>query len=167
MHFSTLAAECKFLSDASRKIQQRFLVLPFAIAMDAPISPVTTPNPPAEAAKEQNCTNNTQQASSVAAPGAAAATGATAAVQSASASTPTAPQQQQQQQPPAKKASGETSSLPTRQYLDQTVAPVLLHGLQALARERPTDPIQFLASYLLKHSNGCEENNGTVTENNP
>ncbi|KAH8341428.1 hypothetical protein KR059_006625, partial [Drosophila kikkawai] len=140
----------------------------FAIAMDAPISPVTTPNPPAEAAKEQNCTNNTQQASSVAAPGAAAATGATAAVQSASASTPTAPQQQQQQQqPPAKKASGETSSLPTRQYLDQTVAPVLLHGLQALARERPTDPIQFLASYLLKHSNGCEENNGTVAENNP
>ncbi|KAH8249312.1 hypothetical protein KR032_008493 [Drosophila birchii] len=69
-----------------------------------------------------------------------------------------------------KAASGETSSLPTRQYLDQTVAPVLLHGLQALARERPTDPIQFLASYLLKHSNGCEENNGTAaaaSENNP
>ncbi|KAH8271835.1 hypothetical protein KR044_007471, partial [Drosophila immigrans] len=49
------------------------------------------------------------------------------------------------------------SALPTRQYLDQTVAPVLLHGLQALARERPNDPIQFLASYLLKHSNGCDE----------
>ncbi|KAH8283081.1 hypothetical protein KR054_012026, partial [Drosophila jambulina] len=137
----------------------------FAIAMDAPISPAPTPNPPAEAAKEQNCTNNTPQAPTVAAatPG-AAATGATA-VQSASASTPAAPQQQQQ--PPAKKASGETSSLPTRQYLDQTVAPVLLHGLQALARERPTDPIQFLASYLLKHSNGGEENNGTVAETNP
>ncbi|KAH8391693.1 hypothetical protein KR200_009222, partial [Drosophila serrata] len=128
------------------------------IAMDAPISPA-----PTEAAKEQNCSNNTQQATTVATPG-AAATGATA-VQSATVSTPAA--QQQQQQPPAKKVSGETSSLPTRQYLDQTVAPVLLHGLQALARERPTDPIQFLASYLLKHSNGCEENNGTVAENNP
>ncbi|EDW76483.2 uncharacterized protein Dwil_GK15480 [Drosophila willistoni] len=55
-----------------------------------------------------------------------------------------------------KTTSGETSSLPTRQYLDQTVAPVLLHGLQALARERPADPIKFLASYLLKH-NGCED----------
>ncbi|ALC39772.1 Dpy-30L1 [Drosophila busckii] len=53
--------------------------------------------------------------------------------------------------------------MPTRQYLDQTVAPVLLHGLQALARERPTDPIQFLASYLLKHSNGCEENTTSET----
>lgn len=126
---------------------------------DAPISPAPTPNPPAEAAKEQNCTNNSQ-ASSVAAPG-AVVPGATA-VQTASASAPAA-----QQQPPAKKASGETSSLPTRQYLDQTVAPVLLHGLQALARERPTDPIQFLASYLLKHSNGCEENNGTGAESNP
>ncbi|XP_068151250.1 protein dpy-30 homolog [Drosophila tropicalis] len=52
--------------------------------------------------------------------------------------------------------SGETSTLPTRQYLDQTVAPVLLHGMQALARERPADPIKFLASYLLKH-NGCED----------
>ncbi|XP_020807352.1 protein dpy-30 homolog [Drosophila serrata] len=131
--------------------------------MDAPISPAPTPNPPTEAAKEQNSSNNTQQATTVATPG-AAATGATA-VQSATVSTPAA--QQQQQQPPAKKVSGETSSLPTRQYLDQTVAPVLLHGLQALARERPTDPIQFLASYLLKHSNGCEENNGTVAENNP
>ncbi|EDW03575.1 protein dpy-30 homolog [Drosophila grimshawi] len=68
-----------------------------------------------------------------------------------------------QQPPPAKKPNpsqatrSDPSALPTRQYLDQTVAPVLLHGLQALARERPTDPIQFLASYLLKHSNGCEE----------
>ncbi|KAH8391016.1 hypothetical protein KR215_003771, partial [Drosophila sulfurigaster] len=49
------------------------------------------------------------------------------------------------------------SALPTRQYLDQTVAPVLLHGLQTLARERPSDPIKFLAGYLLKHSNGSDE----------
>lgn len=70
--------------------------------------------------------------------------------------------QQQQQPAVSKKPSSETNNMPTRQYLDQTVAPVLLHGMQALARERPTDPIQFLASYLLKHSNGCDENNASA-----
>lgn len=74
------------------------------------------------------------------------------------------PQQQQQQPPPLKKPQSlpiarETTGMPTRQYLDQTVAPVLLHGLQALARERPIDPIHFLATYLLKHSNTGEEAN--------
>ncbi|XP_017075631.2 protein dpy-30 homolog [Drosophila eugracilis] len=110
---------------------------------DAPISPAPTPNPSTDSAKEQNCSNNAQTNSTVA-PG-AASSGATTVGQSTNPVT-----QQQQQQPAAKKPSGETSSMPTRQYLDQTVAPVLLHGLQALARERPTDPIQFLASYLLK-----------------
>ncbi|KAJ6649720.1 Daxx-like protein [Pseudolycoriella hygida] len=47
-------------------------------------------------------------------------------------------------------------SLPTKQYLDQTVAPILLQGLQTLAKERPPDPISFLAAYLLKHK-GNEE----------
>jgi len=46
-------------------------------------------------------------------------------------------------------------SLPTKQYLDQTVAPVLLQGLQILAKERPADPISYLAAYLLKHR--CNE----------
>ncbi|XP_061389175.1 protein dpy-30 homolog [Musca vetustissima] len=56
-----------------------------------------------------------------------------------------------------KKPRADLNSLPTRQYLDQTVAPILLHGLQTLARERPPDPISFLASYLLKNKNRCEE----------
>ncbi|XP_030372516.1 protein dpy-30 homolog [Scaptodrosophila lebanonensis] len=51
------------------------------------------------------------------------------------------------------------NSLPVRQYLDQTVAPLLLHGLQALARERPADPISYLATYLLKNKNRCDEIN--------
>lgn len=51
----------------------------------------------------------------------------------------------------------DTSSLTVRQYLDQTVAPILLHGLQALARERPTDPVSFLATFLLKNKNRCDE----------
>lgn len=42
-------------------------------------------------------------------------------------------------------------SLPTKQYLDQTVAPILLQGLQNLAKERPPDPVAYLAAYLLKH----------------
>ncbi|KAH8367760.1 hypothetical protein KR084_002441 [Drosophila pseudotakahashii] len=117
---------------------------------DAPISPAPTPNPPADAAKEQNCSNNAQNNEAKSEVG-------------GQSTNPVA--QQQQQQTAAKKPNGETSSMPTRQYLDQTVAPVLLHGLQALARERPTDPIQFLASYLLKHSNGCDENNAAAVDN--
>ncbi|KAL9926838.1 protein dpy-30 homolog [Glossina fuscipes] len=56
-----------------------------------------------------------------------------------------------------KKNRSDLNALPTRQYLDQTVAPILLHALQTLARERPADPINFLAAYLLKNKNRCEE----------
>jgi protein dpy-30 len=44
-------------------------------------------------------------------------------------------------------------SIPTRQYLDQTVVPILLLALGALAKERPVDPIEFLANYLLREKN--------------
>lgn len=89
----------------------------------------------------------------------------TGAVAASTPSTVSVQQPQQQQQPPPMKKphslpiARETTGMPTRQYLDQTVAPVLLHGLQALARERPLDPIHFLATYLLKHSNTGEEAN--------
>ena len=43
------------------------------------------------------------------------------------------------------------SRVPTRQYLDQTVVPILLESLAALAKERPSDPIDFLVHYLQKH----------------
>lgn len=65
--------------------------------------------------------------------------------------------QQSAAHPQCKRPRPDLSSLPTRQYLDQTVAPILLHGLQTLARERPADPISFLAAYLLKNKNRCEE----------
>lgn len=52
----------------------------------------------------------------------------------------------QQQQPAA-----DMSTLTTRMYLDQTVVPVLMSGLTALAKERPADPIPFLADFLLKN----------------
>ncbi|OUC43380.1 hypothetical protein D917_02546 [Trichinella nativa] len=49
-------------------------------------------------------------------------------------------------------ASGSAAfAVPTRQYLDQTVVPILLHALSALARERPVDPIQYLADHLLRN----------------
>ncbi|CAJ0937516.1 unnamed protein product, partial [Mesorhabditis belari] len=41
-------------------------------------------------------------------------------------------------------------TVPTRQYLDQTVVPILLQGLGSLAKERPEDPITFLANFLLR-----------------
>ncbi|KAM8841971.1 protein dpy-30 homolog isoform 1-T1 [Synchiropus picturatus] len=42
-------------------------------------------------------------------------------------------------------------ALPTRAYLDQTVVPVLLQGLSLLAKERPPNPIEYLAAFLLKN----------------
>lgn len=56
-----------------------------------------------------------------------------------------------------KSRGAELQALPTKQYLDQTVAPILLQGLQVLAKERPADPISFLAAYLLKNKAKCEE----------
>lgn len=45
------------------------------------------------------------------------------------------------------------TSMPIRSYLDQTVVPVLLQGMAELAKERPSNPIEYLANYLLKHAN--------------
>lgn len=43
------------------------------------------------------------------------------------------------------------NSLPIRAYLDQTVVPILLDGMSELVKERPPNPIEWLAAYLLKH----------------
>lgn len=43
------------------------------------------------------------------------------------------------------------SSLPTRQYLDATVVPILHSALSQLAKVRPEDPIHFLGTYLLEY----------------
>eukprot|EP00798_Chlamydomonas_sp_ICE-L_P017036 gene17036-23328_t len=39
--------------------------------------------------------------------------------------------------------------LTVRNYLDTTVVPVLRKGLRELVRERPQDPYEFLAKYIL------------------
>ncbi|KAL7073788.1 hypothetical protein ACQ4LE_007225 [Meloidogyne hapla] len=41
-------------------------------------------------------------------------------------------------------------TMPTRQYLDETIVPILLQALSALAKERPAEPIDFVANYLLR-----------------
>lgn len=78
------------------------------------------------------------------------------------------PLEMENQENPIKKNRADLSSLPTRQYLDQTVVPILMSGLSYLAKERPAEPINALADYLLKNkasyeSGGPEkapENNG-------
>ena len=45
-------------------------------------------------------------------------------------------------------------SLPIRAYLDQTVVPILLQGMSQLVKERPPNPIEYLATYLLKNNPG-------------
>uniref|UniRef100_A0A0B7C2I1 Dpy-30 histone methyltransferase complex regulatory subunit n=1 Tax=Arion vulgaris TaxID=1028688 RepID=A0A0B7C2I1_9EUPU len=42
-------------------------------------------------------------------------------------------------------------SLPTRDYLEHTVVPLIISGMTILARERPLKPVDFLAAYLLKN----------------
>ncbi|XP_043467946.1 protein dpy-30 homolog [Leptopilina heterotoma] len=65
---------------------------------------------------------------------------------------------------PTKKSRVEVQSLPTRQYLDQTVVPILLQALSTLAKERPPDPINYLAGYLLKNKSQYD-NGGSLPTN--
>lgn len=65
----------------------------------------------------------------------------------------------------SRKSRIDPNALPTRQYLDQTVVPILLQGLSVLAKERPPDPINYLAAYLLKNKSTFDSNNSG--NNNP
>eukprot|EP00544_Gedaniella_sp_CCMP2646_P010180 CAMPEP_0202481766 /NCGR_PEP_ID=MMETSP1361-20130828/1249_1 /ASSEMBLY_ACC=CAM_ASM_000849 /TAXON_ID=210615 /ORGANISM="Staurosira complex sp., Strain CCMP2646" /LENGTH=104 /DNA_ID=CAMNT_0049109355 /DNA_START=59 /DNA_END=373 /DNA_ORIENTATION=- len=58
---------------------------------------------------------------------------------------------QQQQQAAQLQANSHLKSLPIRAYLDQTVVPILLDGMSELAKERPPNPVEWLASYLIQH----------------
>ncbi len=39
-----------------------------------------------------------------------------------------------------------------RQYLEASVVPVLVQGLKSLVQDRPENPVDYLAMYLLKHN---------------
>ncbi|XP_077522904.1 protein dpy-30 homolog isoform X1 [Amblyomma americanum] len=57
-------------------------------------------------------------------------------------------------------------SLPTRQYLDQTVVPILLQALSTLAKERPPNPIEYLANYLMRNKTQFEHASHSVNGQN-
>jgi len=64
---------------------------------------------------------------------------------------PPTPQQLQMVPPPTGPSAPELQSMPIRAYLDQTVVPILLDGMSELVKERPANPIEYLASYLIRH----------------
>ena len=39
------------------------------------------------------------------------------------------------------------NNLPIRAYLDQTVVPLVLQGMAEVAKERPENPIKYLADF--------------------
>jgi protein dpy-30 len=45
----------------------------------------------------------------------------------------------------------DAAALPTRAYLERSVVPLLVEGLAALARDRPAEPVEYLAAFLLKN----------------
>lgn len=64
---------------------------------------------------------------------------------------------------PRKKSRLELSNLSSRQYLDQTIVPVLLQGITHLTRERPKDPVDNLANFLMKNKDKFRENSSSTT----
>ena len=51
-------------------------------------------------------------------------------------------------------AKNKLDTLPIRAYLDETVIPLVLQALSALAQEKnkPDNPIEYVANYLLAHN---------------
>jgi protein dpy-30 len=42
-------------------------------------------------------------------------------------------------------------TLPPKDYLYRTIIPALVPALEACQRDRPADPIEFIAFYMLRH----------------
>ncbi|XP_067949215.1 protein dpy-30 homolog [Watersipora subatra] len=66
-------------------------------------------------------------------------------------------EREQGDQPTTKKPKVELAALPTRAYLDQTIVPILLQGMSVLVKERPPNPVEFLAAYLMKNKDQFEQ----------
>jgi protein dpy-30 len=54
----------------------------------------------------------------------------------------------------------EAQQLPIRAYLDQTVVPILLTGMSQLVKDRPANPVEYLAHFLLKNNPMKESGTG-------
>uniref|UniRef100_A0AC35TQL1 Dosage compensation protein dpy-30 n=1 Tax=Rhabditophanes sp. KR3021 TaxID=114890 RepID=A0AC35TQL1_9BILA len=57
----------------------------------------------------------------------------------------------------------EDPPMPTRQYLDTTVVPILLQALAALSKDRPSDPVDYLANYLLNNKDKVKGGPSSIT----
>ena len=53
----------------------------------------------------------------------------------------------------SKKGKENINELSIRSYLDKTVVPLVLQGMADVAKERPENPIKYLADFLMKHAN--------------
>lgn len=70
-------------------------------------------------------------------------------------------------EPDSKKVKGsqDIQGMTSKQYLDTQVVPHLLPALNAVSTNRPSDPIQYLADYLLKSKNKpLDETDTTKTD---
>ena len=136
-------AKAKDENDANMDPQQQ------AAAAQPAFQPVQPPAPVAS-----TVVSTSQPAAAPAAapqpPAAAAAAPASAAATQAQAGIPTqAPSSSQvSSAPPVDKS---MQALPIRAYLDQTVVPILLDGMSELVKERPPNPVEWLAGYLLRN----------------
>ncbi|THD23358.1 hypothetical protein D915_005569 [Fasciola hepatica] len=54
----------------------------------------------------------------------------------------------------------ELQALPMRAYLEYSVVPVLVCGLQSLIEEKPPKPIEYLAAFLMKNRRYPKEETG-------
>lgn len=54
----------------------------------------------------------------------------------------------------------DVDGLSIRAYLEQTVVPILLQGMSSLVKERPSNPVEWLAAYLIKNNpQSCDNTN--------
>jgi protein dpy-30 len=75
-----------------------------------------------------------------------------AEVPEATADVPPAPEPEPAPAEPAPPPVKTEAPLPVRQYLEATVVPVLMQAMQQLVKDRPEDPIGFVADYLISHN---------------
>ena len=58
-------------------------------------------------------------------------------------------------------------SLPKQEYLEATVIPLLLEGLSWIIKERPEDPVESLAMFLIKNNPMKPESQSADDTSNP
>ncbi|ETN75669.1 hypothetical protein NECAME_12217 [Necator americanus] len=121
--------------------------------------------PPATGAATTECIRSVMTVQEAAPPAPAAATPAQPTPSAAPVASATAPAASAAPAAPAAPAQPRSApAIPTRQYLDQTVVPILLQALGALAKERPENPIDFLINFLIKEKERYQPSTENVSQ---